>query len=257
MQSNLLKYSVAVAAFPRILSYKSILSKTDMYFDRLRIVNESLGPHWIFRLADAVSLEVIKINRASWYRFYVEDIDQLHCPLDPGAPETSIYLGRDFADMDMAFYAGMGFDGYRLALETSRIVDFEEKTLELDSKFKFSPSCDLKTKLDLYDENRHIPKEDYYASYGDALQQLYRVIDNIHTNPAISDEIIESAAVACLILLCGGHHGCSKHITKEEEFRAQMESLIIFSCVRGILIGEMSVSESCNPPLKIVTKKVS
>ncbi|MHB0865554.1 MAG: hypothetical protein ACYC1Y_01460 [Minisyncoccota bacterium] len=132
MKQNLLAWSAVLGALPRIMHYKHVLSGTDAYFDRLRIVNEALGPHWVFRLADAVGLEIIKVNRPSWHEFYVEDVDRLHCPLDPGAPETEAYLGRKYSDMDMAFYAGMGFDGYRLALQTPRQVDFGTKQLRFD-----------------------------------------------------------------------------------------------------------------------------
>lgn len=250
MESNLLCWSAAIGAFSRMLHYRAVLGSTDRYFDRLRVVNEALGPHWVFRLADAVGLETIQENRPSWYAFYVEDIDRLHCPLDPGAPETEAYLGRAYSDMDMAFYAGMGFDGYRLALQTKRKVDFGSKELELDNRYRFAPSVELKGILDKYDEQHFIPKQDYYAAYADALKPLF---DSIGTIASGQHEplLIERTAAGCLVLLCGGHRGCSKHVSHEEEFQAQMESMIIFNHARNILIGSVSLRETKHPSIRI------
>lgn len=244
MESNLLKWSAAIGAFPRILHYQKELKGVDRYFDRLRIVNDALGPHWIFRLADAVGLDKIKENRPSWHAFYVDDIDRLHCPLDPGAPETEAYLGREYSAMDMAFYAGMGFDGYRLALETKRKVDFDSKELELDGRYRFVPSAELKASLDEYDNKRFIPKQDYYAAYADALKSVFDSIESIVSVGHGDEQSIEWTAAASLVLLCGGHHGCRAHISHEEEFRAQMGSLIIFSHARNIVIGKAGLNHS-------------
>ena len=243
MESNLLNWSTAVGAFPRILHYQEILRNTEMYFDRLRIVNEALGPHWIFRLADSVGFDTIKANRLSWYRFYVEDIDQLHCPLDPGAPETSVYLGRRYSDMDMAFYAGMGFDGYRLALQTPRKVCLDDKHIDFDGRYRLVPSSELKERLDLYDVRRFIPKEDYYSAYKDALVSLYDLIGRIVAKEH-NEDMVERAAAGCLILLCGGHKGCQQHPNEEERFLAQMESMIIFTHAQNILTGQTSLRDS-------------
>ncbi len=233
MKHNLLVWSVVLGAFPRIAQYQTVLTATDTYFDRLRIVNEALGPHWIFRLANAVGLEAIKANRPSWHAFYVEDIDRLHCPLDPGAPETEAYLGRKYSVMDMAFYAGMGFDGYRFALQTPRHVELDTKRLHLDDRYTFEPSPELKAKLVAYDSRHFIPKEDYYAAYGTALSVLFDGITSGEQN----EDALERLAAGCLILLCGGHKGCRQHVTSEEEFSAQMESLIIFNYARDVIIG--------------------
>lgn len=228
MESNLLRFGAVIGAFPRMLHCRDLLGNTDRYFDRLRIVNEALGPHWVFRLADVVGFETIRENRPSWYSFYVDDIDRLHCPLDPGAPETEAYIGRAYSDMDMAFYAGMGFDGYRLALQTQRKVDFGSKELELDRRFRFVPSAELKNVLDKYDEQHFIPKQDYYAAYADALKPLFDSIETVMAGQHDS-QMVERIAAGCLTLLCGGHRGCSKHVSHEEEFQAQMESMIILS----------------------------
>lgn len=248
MESNLLRWSSAISAFQRILDYQEILTGTEKYFHKLRIVNEALGPHWVFRLADAVGIDVIKENRPSWHAFYIEDIDRLHCPLDPGAPETEAYLGKAYADMDMAFYAGMGFDGYRLALQTQRKVCFSSKELEFDSRYRLTPSEELKASLDRYDEQHFIPKQDYYAAYADALKALFDSMESIMTGQHDS-YVIERTAAGCLILLCGGHHGCKQHISREEEFHAQMESLIIFNHARNVLIGITDLKNMKTPSL--------
>lgn len=255
MKTNLLNWSAAIGAFPRIMEYREKLSCAGSYFDRLRIVNEALGPHWIFRLADAVGLDTIKANRLSWYRFYIEDVDRLHCPLDPGAPETEAYLGRQYADMDMGFYAGMGFDGYRLALQKSRHVSLEDKTIEFDGRYHLVLSASMKNSLCAYDVDRFVPKEDYYSSYSDTLTNLYDLIGAIVRDGHTADEdMIERAAAGCLILLCGGHRGCSSHINNEERFSAQMESMIIFAHARRIILGQVSLGE---PNLAIVKDAVA
>lgn len=251
MESNLLRWSAAIGALSRILHYQKLLGEVDTYFDRLRIANEALGPHWVFRLADAVGLETIKGNRLSWYRFYVEDIDQLHCPLDPGAPETATYLGRAYSDMDMAFYAGMGFDGYRLALQTARTVCFNEKHIDFDGRYRLAPSREMKARLDAYDMQRFIPKEDYYAAYSDALTNLYDAIGRV-MKAKPDEDLLERVAAGCLILLCGGHRGCSKHVNEEEKFQAQMEGMIIFSHARNILIGHTLLNGSSLPLIRAV-----
>jgi len=249
METNLLSWSAVLGALSRIVSYREILSKTDSYFDRLRIVNEALGPHWVFRLADAVGVDVIKENRPSWYEFYIKDTDGLHCPLDPGAPETEMYLGRKYSDMDMAFYAGMGFDGYRLALQTKRMVDFDTKELFLDGRYALQPHEDLYAKLKSYDEIHIIPKEDYYSAYGSALSVLYKQIEQNDSN----EDVLERIVAGCLILLCGGHKGCKKHITLEEEFSAQMESLIIFSHAKNVILGGISLHDSKSKIVRAVS----
>lgn len=256
MQSNLLRWGTVLGALPRILHYRQLLSGTPSNFDRLRIVNEALGPHWIFRLADIVGLDTIKTNRPSWFRFYVEDLDRLHCPLDPGAPETLAYLGKAYSDMDMAFYAGMGFDGYCLALQTPRSVDLIEKKMDFDGRYHFVPSAELKAELDVYEVSRFVPKEDYYAAYSDALAVLFGFIEGIQ-GANIKDDVAEAGleriAAGCLILLCGGHHGCSKHINQEERFSAQMESLIIFKHARSIITGVTRLDEAAAPRIRAVS----
>lgn len=242
MKTNLSRWGAVIGALPRILHYRRILGATETYFDRLRIVNEALGAHWVFRLADVVGLEQIKMNRPSWYKFYVEDIDGLHCPLDPGAPETATYLGRQLSDMDLAFYAGMGFDGYRLALQTQRTVSLADKRLDFDHKYHLAAPSDLKDRLAVYDENGIIPKEHYYSAYCVALVTLFKTIEEEASKETASgvcdDRVLERLAAGCLILMCGGHQGCLKHPNHIERFRTQMESLIIFHQARSVLTGQ-------------------
>ncbi len=252
MKQNLLVWSTVLGALPRIAHYQHVLSSTDAYFDRLRVVNEALGPHWVFRLADVVGLETIKANRPSWHEFYVKDIDRLHCPLDPGAPETEAYLGRKYSDMDMALYAGMGFDGYRLALQTPRHVDFETKQLRFDGRYMLEPSSELKMKLDAYSRQHFVSKEDYYAAYGAALSVLFDRISG-EGSGSLDDDMLERVAAGCLILLCGGHRGCSKHITPEEEFSAQMESLIIFNHAKNVISSTTLLEKSTTPRIHAVS----
>lgn len=221
------------------------------YFDRLRIVNSALGGDWVFRLADAVGIELIRKNRPSWVAFYVEDCDRLHCPLDPGAPETEAYLGRDYSDMDMAFYAGMGFDGYRLALETPRLVDLDKKCINFDGRYHLQLPDPIRVDLDQLHATRRIAKERYYSDYGSALSVLFEIIDCL-TSGDINEELLERVSAGCLILMCGGHRGCRKHITTEEEFQAQMESLIVFNCAKTVLLEQTKLDESVIPALHVV-----
>lgn len=237
-ENNLARWATVVGAMPRILRYEGILTQTPSRFERLRIVNDALGPHWPFRLADAVGLDTIRANRPSWYEFYVEDTDGLHCPLDPGAPETEQYLGRSYSDMDRAFYAGMGFDGYRLALETPRHVELDTKRIRFDGRYLLELPPEAQTDIDVQSKNRHIAKSDYYGAYGSALQVLF---ERMGTAPRASGEELERIAAGCLLLLCGGHKGCGKHITAEEEFRTQLDGLIIFNAVRYLTLGQISL----------------
>jgi len=255
--SNLLKWAPAVGAFSRIAYYRKVLSEQSTYFDRLRIVNDALGANWVFRLADAVGIENIRASRPSWAAFYVDDCDRLHCPLDPGAPETAVYLGREYADMDMAFYAGMGFDGYRLVLQTPRLVDIDNKTISFDGRYQLRLLDQQRMKLDELYAQRVVPKEVYYSAYGSALSILFGQIDQINYGNA-DDGLVERTAAGCLILMCGGHRGCSSHITAEEEFQAQMESIIIFTFTKAILLGHVKLVESSNSktsPLHVVTRE--
>lgn len=239
MNANLVKWAHVVGALPRMNSYRQMLATRSMYFERLRIVNDALGPNWVFRLADVVGIDVIKENRPSWYDFYVEDIDRLHCPIDPGAPETDAHLGRHYADMDMAFYAGMGFDGYRLALQTPRHVNIREKMLVFDRRFVFEATPEQRNLLEGYEHGRQVPKDEYYSHYGDALSVLYERIDR----ESLSERELTHVAAGCLILLCGGHHGCRSHITNEIRYRVQMESVIIFMVAKDVISESRSLSD--------------
>lgn len=242
---NLSAWSTALGALPRIAGYQRILGSVEIYFDRLRIVNDALGPHWIFRLVDVVGKDVIKANRPSWFDFYINDTDRLHCPLDPGAPETDTYLGRKYSDMDLALYAGMGFDGYRLVLETSRLVDRDKKQIIFDGRYTLTLPDNIRAELEAFEKNRFVPKEDYYAAYAGALTVLF---DGIHAVDDHSEEHFERLAAGCLILMCGGHQGCTKHPSPEDAFKAQMDSLIIFNIARHVMLGMIPLSEQERAP---------
>lgn len=79
------------------------------------------------------------------------------------------------------------------------------------------------------------------------LLNLYDLI-SIITTEKIDECVIERAVAGCLMLLCGGHTGCRKHVTHEEEFRMQMESLIIFNHAKNLLTGQTALRDSV--PLK-------
>jgi len=247
VRQNIVRWGAVVGALPRILHYREILGATETYFDRLRIVNEALGPHWVFRLAEAVGFEQIKANRPSWFRFYVEDVDRLHCPLDPGAPETEAYLGRRYSDMDMAFYAGMGFDGYRLVLQTQRTVSLGDKSINFDGRHRLTSSVALKNELAEYDRARSIPKGHYYTAYAKTLTTLYDTIECVVADSAVveecDEEMLERAMAGCLIVMCGAHQGCLTHPSSAEKFQAQMESLVIFNLAQHVLTGKVVLDD--------------
>ena len=140
--------------------------------------------------------------------------------------------------MDMGFYAGMGFDGYRLALETPRIVELDTKRIRFDGRYVLEPSPELVDELAACEHSRRISKETYYGAYGSALKALFTCMKR---GSSADEALLERMAASALILLCGGHKGCKQHITPEEEFSAQMESLIIFSHARNMLAGEKSL----------------
>lgn len=242
--SNLFSWATAVGALSRIKMFNERMNTTEKYIDRLRLANDILGPNWAFRLRDIVGDETIIANRPSWYDFYVKDVDGLHLPLDPGAPETSMFLGPDYSAKDMAFYAGMGFDGYCLALRTQRIVLQKQKSILFDDKYIVKLPAEIKLDLQGHDVTQHIPKEKYYREYGLALDSIYSSVEQIlSSGKEINSAIVERTVAACLILLCGGHQGCTKHISSESEFNAQMDSLIIFNASRLIASGQINLED--------------
>lgn len=249
MNGNLRRWAPAIGALARIGDYQHRLGAYPTYFERLRVVNEALGGNWVFRLADAVGLETIKANRPSWIAFYVDDIDRLHCPLDPGAPETEAFLGRGYSDMDLALYAGMGFDGYRLALQTQRLPDLRTKSLRFDNRFVLELSQKEREKLEQYDADREVPKADYYSAYGDALSVLFDQLDNEKLEP----KELECLAAGCLILMCGGHTGCLTHVSGEIRFRMQMESMVFFKHARGVMTGQITLTEHSHQSIRAVS----
>ena len=244
MRTNIARWGTVLGALPRIMHYLRVLRETPTYFERLRIVNAALGPHWVFRLADAVGTEKIRANRPSWHRFYIEDYDGPHCPLDPGAPETASFLGRRYSDMDMAFYAGMGFDGYRLALETPRIVTVESGNIAFDGRYNLEASGEMKVELQKFADDAFVPKEHYYGVYAETLDTLFAAIDEVLTDGMVDEEKVERAIAGCLIVMCGGHQGCQTHPSQEDRFAIQMESLIIFRHAMMVMKGQSELETS-------------
>lgn len=242
MTKNLVIWATVVGAFKRILDFESRMKEVSTYFERLRIANDVLGPSWVFRLVDLVGVETIKENRSSWAQFYIDDHDGLHAPLDPGAPETEKYLGVPYSIKDMAFYAGMGFDGYHLALHTQRIVDSQNGTIKFDGRYQFAHESVAQLCIE-YQERRRIEKFFYYRRYAEALDALYHNFEQTRLSGG-QVELIEQTAAASLILLCGGHKGCLKHKNPEEEFESQIESLVIFEFARLIAEGEVTLANA-------------
>jgi len=237
---NLVRWATVIGAFPRIAMFEDRMNSVKDYINRVRIVNDVLGPNWAFRLRDIVGDKTIKENRPSWYDFYVADTDGMHLPLDPGAPETLKYLGEQYSVRDLAFYAGMGFDGYCLVLHTQRIVSREQKSILFDGRYHLTLPADVKSELHGYDVQQHIPKEKYYQEYAETLDAVYGSIRSIIASESISP-ITEQTAAACLILMCGGHKGCKGHPSEEERFNAQMDSLIVFNTCRLVVSGMINL----------------
>lgn len=239
MTKNLVCWGTAIGAFARILEFQSRMRKVDTYFNRLRMANDALGPNWVFRLVDLVGLDTIIKNRPSWAQFYVDDHDGLHAPLDPGAPETEKYLGTPYSIKDMAFYAGMGFDGYRLALQTQRSVNSKNGTIDFDGRYQLADES-IASMCAERQKSGTVEKPFYYRLYAEALDALYDNFEHIRSSNG-QIELIERTAGASLILLCGGHTGCLKHKNQEEEFKSQLESIIIFSFARLLANGEITL----------------
>lgn len=250
MKNNLVRWATAVGAIAQILEAQAKMMATQSYFERLRIANDLLGPNWVFRLVDTVGIAIISRNRPSWVSFYVDDHDGLHSPLDPGAPETLEYLGTKYSAMDMSFYAGMGFNGYRLALQTQRLTDSVNGTIEFDERYQFSDKS-IADMCEKYQAVGSIEKVVYYDLYAQALDALYEKFEQIRSNP--NDTIlVEQTACAMLLLMCGGHKGCAKHRNHQERFDSQIESLVIFSFAKKLATGEINLRDALN-----VTAEVS
>ena len=255
LMRNFVRWATVIGAFPRIAMFENRMTDVKNYINRVRIVNDVLGPNWAFRLRDIVGDKTIQANRSSWYDFYVADTDGMHLPLDPGAPETLLYLGDRYSARDLAFYAGMGFDGYCLVLQTQRIVSHEQKSILFDGRYHLVLPDDVKSELHGYDIQQHIPKEKYYEEYAVTLDAIYRSIGTIIASAgSISSTpwMIERTAAACLLLMCGGHKGCKGHPSEEERFAAQMDSLIIFNTCRLVISGMINLEEHLAPTATVV-----
>jgi hypothetical protein len=237
MRDSLFRWATAVGAIPRIVAYRRRLAPLS-YFERVRFCNSVLGPDWIFRLQDIVGQEVIEEARPSWLSFYRDDIYGQHLPLDPRAPETDEYLGSEMGAMEFAFYAGMGFEGYMLALNTIRQIDTENATVTLGG-YRLS-GVDTTKLMALKDQD--LKASDYYAAYGRALTALFKLYETTESNVQLTDEgQLESAAAASLLFLCGGHQGCGSHKDRSEGQSVRQQVIILCRYVEALSKGEITL----------------
>jgi len=237
MKSRLFKWSPAVSAMPRILSHAKIMEGMS-YIDKLQWYNKIMGPDWIFRLKDVVGLDLIKKNRKSWADCYVNDMYDLHMPLDPRAPETDKMLGKNTGTKEFAFYSGMGFDGYVLALNTLRKVNRERFEIDFDNlKFDWISKKEILETEKIYEADGTISKETYYRFYGEALLSIFNAIKTIVSSENIDEEKLENTAASSLLFLCGGHQGYqggSQYISNAERSEAQLDVIIISLYCRSL-----------------------
>lgn len=237
MRETLFRWATVVGAMPRILKYRDRIAPLS-YYERVRFCNSVLGPDWIFRLQDVVGSEAISKARPSWLNFYRDDIYSQHLPLDPRAPETDKYLGEEIGAMEFAFYAGMGFEGYMLALNTPRAIDTHNACVTLgDLRFSGLDDNQLKSL-----SRRKLEASDYYAAYGRALQALFSAYAPVvFSDQPANEDALEGIAAASLLFLCGGHQGCSGHVDQDEGQEVRRQVIILCSFVEALATGEISV----------------
>lgn len=239
MRDNLLRWGTVVGAMPRILNFYERLKNLSSY-ERLRFCNSVLGPDWAFRLLDIAGEKAIAASRPSWLAFYRDDIYGLHMPLDPRAPETDKYLGSDMGAKEYAFYCGMGFDGYLLALNTPRIVDEVDLSVSLAGQ-RFH-GLDVSTLRQM--AAKKLAASDYYSFYGDALNALFNSYNAIVSGSRndMSEKQIEDTAAASLVFLCGGHQGCGQHVDEAEGQSTRLSTIILCRYAKALASGEISFS---------------
>lgn len=231
------RWATVIGAIPRILEYRERLGPMS-YYERLRFQNLVLGPDWAFRLHDLVGVETIEANRPSWLAFYRDDIYNLHLPLDARAPETDRYLGTDMGAMEFAFYAGMGFEGYALALRTQRKVDVRDGCVHFD-RFLLS-GTDRELLLEL--ERMPLTAEHYYTHYAVALKSLFAAYEQIAKSPEeASADQVDGVAAASLLFLCGGHNGCTQHVDPEEGQAVRLETITICRYIAALASGKLKL----------------
>lgn len=226
-----------IGAIPRILNYEKRLSRMS-YLERVRFCNKALGPDWIFRLIDIVGEETIRENRPSWLDHYRDDIYGQHLPLDPRAPETDEKLGEVVGAREFALYAGVGFDGYQLVLNTKRQIRFDDLSLSLGN-LRFQPS-DAGTLRKLI--GNELSSDDYYEAYSAALRALFETYSLVDKELPFNEEAATRAALATLVFMCGGHTGCNSHVDKEEEQLTRRTVVVLCNYVTDICHGKAVLS---------------
>lgn len=255
MNTELFVWSQAVSAIPRILMYQEDL-RGRSFFDQMQLFSKVFGPDYIFRLNELVGTERIRQNRPSWANFYVDDIYGMHIPLDPRAPETLEFLGKETATKELAFYTGMGFDGYLLALNTKRLVHRDNLSIEFgDYKLDWLQHTNTMSSQKVFEPDSSISKETYYRIYGEALLALFSNFSQIANAPRIEDideRLIENTAGASLLFLCGGHKGCKAHISQAERTETQLEAIIISLYTTSLARMETTFESLRNSSKKVV-----
>jgi hypothetical protein len=128
------------------------------------------------------------------------------------------------------------------------------KTIEgqfnhFDNRFLLELPQKEREKLIEYARERQVPKDEYYSAYGDALSVLFDQLDQEN----VDWKRLERLAAGCLILLCGGHTGCLTHVSNEIRFRAQMESMIFFKHARGVMTGQIHLTECSHQNIRAVS----
>lgn len=246
MKTKLVEWAPAVAAVSRIEHcHKLLQGKT--FFEQIQIFNKIVGADYIFRLNDLVGTETIRTNRPSWANFYIDDIYGLHIPLDPRAPETEKFLGKKVATKEFAFYAGMGFDGYQLALNTKRIINKECCSIEFGDYNLDWLGSNILQKERVFEADGSISKETYYRIYGEAILALfdaYSELNDITDKEEISEDHWENVAGASLLFLCGGHRGCSQHISPAERTETQLAAILIALYAKSLVKREQLLVNS-------------
>jgi hypothetical protein len=235
MRDTLFGWATVVGAMPRILAYRDRIEPLS-YYERVRFCNAALGPDWIFRLQDIVGSDMISRARPSWLNFYRDDIYSQHLPLDPRAPETDKYLGEQTGAMEFAFYAGMGFEGYMLALNTPRVIDTRSASVVLDGvRLGGLDEAELRSL-----STRTLEAPDYYEAYGRALRALFAGYASVASSrQAATDDTLECLAAASLLFLCGGHQGCSGHVDHEEGQEVRRQVIILCRYVEALASGRI------------------
>lgn len=252
MNNLLYKWSPAVSAIPRILAHEVVMSNMN-YSEKLQWYSKVMGADWIFRLQDVVGTEEIQKNRKSWSNFYIDDIYNLHMPLDPRAPETDKMLGSSTGLKEFAFYSGMGFDGYVLALNTKRKVCRENFSIDFDDmKLDWIKKNRTIEFGNIYESDGTISKETYYRFYGEALLSIMKAMGRVNSMHDRDDDKVMNIAAAALLFLCGGHQGCSEHISNAERTEVQLDVIIISLYCRSLAKMEVMINHFPNKNSSII-----